>query len=42
MNLQKKFQLKTFIVLVAKIDNINDDFLDCLQENLISKWNEIH
>ncbi len=38
----KKSQLRTLISLIAKVDNINDDYLDKLQENLIAEWDRTH
>lgn len=38
----KKSQLRTLIASISKIDSIDDDFLDTLQENVIDKWNATH
>lgn len=38
----KKSQIRTLVCLICKIDNIDDNFLDQLQENLISEWDRIH
>ena len=38
----KKSQLRTLIAAISKIDSIDDDFLDRLQENVIDKWDETH
>ena len=36
----KKCQLRTLINAISKIDSIDDDFLDELQDNVIAKWNK--
>lgn len=38
----RKMQIRTLIALICKIDNIDDDFLDTLQDNLINRWDRTH
>ena len=35
-------QIRSLIALIEKIDGINDDFLDELEENLITEWDRTH
>jgi hypothetical protein len=38
----KKSQIRTLWALIAKIDNIDDDYLDKLQSNIEKEWDRTH